>query len=198
MVAVVVGVLATCCVIASAQVATTLGGQGSCVMTRSSIGLALLGMLLASGILLVGRDGQAAQPKADHPQPIAQLNLSDPAVSIHGPFPTLMRGARPGDLIVVQVSYPMAPPFPKSAVIVPASRIFSPVGVYRASGKVVTLTPEPQQGGVGVGYLCAVVKAMKAGQGDFAVKVTLMDDSIREVTFTFLIEEEPKRPATNK
>jgi hypothetical protein len=121
-------------------------------------------------------------------KPIAELNLSTPIVDINGPIPTLLREAKVGQLIQVQIRYPIAPPFPQSAEVDLSTRAFSLVGVYNTGGQVAILTPKPQTGGLGVGYLSVFVKAINQGRGTITAQIKLSDGTVKSVPFEFEIK----------
>ncbi len=152
----------------------------------------------ATGLTLLGvRSGSARQEErgVGARETIAQLNVSQPSVFINGPIPTLMREAVVGDAILVQVSYPISPPFPKSVKVGLSSRALRLVGVYRSAGEVAILTTEPVQGKLGVGYLGILVQAMNSGTETITARITLSDNSVKEVPFTFGIAAPETRNA---
>lgn len=122
-------------------------------------------------------------------EPIHPLNLSDPVVPIGGPFPEVLREAKLGALIQVQLTYPIVPPFPRCAAILCHCPIFCPVGVYSTGNKVVVLTQKPQTSNIGLGYLSAFVKAVGLGTALFTVRVSREDGTIRDVPFAFRITQ---------
>ncbi|MDB5390560.1 MAG: hypothetical protein JWM11_6206 [Planctomycetaceae bacterium] len=156
-------------------------------MTRR-VALATVGTVGAGTLLAEFATGQQGDAKKDEGyKTIAELNLSEPIVSINGPFPTVLRGAKVGQLIQVQISFPISPPFPTSAKVEPDSDIFSVIGVYRTEGEIAILTPKPKQGAIGVGFLSVFVTAKKAGKGNFTVKVKLDGGTVKSVPFAFNI-----------
>jgi hypothetical protein len=116
---------------------------------------------------------------------IGELNISRPIVGINGPFQHLLRTAKIGDLIVCEISYPIIPVTPKSAVIVPSTPALAPVGVYHAANEVVVLNIHPQKGPIGIGILAVALKAMSAGNCKVTVKVKMTDGTEKDVLFDF-------------
>jgi hypothetical protein len=147
--------------------------------------------VLAVGLLLIaplaGVADEAGTSSDGACSSLGHLIISEPAVGVHGPFPTLLRRAAVGDAILLQVEYPIAPPFPKS-VQVDHGRQFRCIGVFQTDGKIAVLTSKPQQQGIGVGFISVVVQAMNAGQGTVTAKVTLHDGTTKDVPFAFDIE----------
>jgi hypothetical protein len=91
---------------------------------------------------------------------------------------------------LVQISYPIAPPFPKSASVDSGNGGFSPVGIFRTDGEVAILTPQPKRGRIGVGFLSVVAKALKKGQTTLTAKIALADGTVKEVPMKFTIEDD--------
>ncbi len=121
------------------------------------------------------------------PSAIGQLVLSPPVIFVNGPSPSQSRTARVGQTVVVQISYPIAPPFPTSANIDPGNGGFVPVGIFRTDGELAVLTPESRRGRIGVGFLCVVAKAIKKGETTLTAKVELSDGTVKEVPMKFSI-----------
>jgi hypothetical protein len=120
---------------------------------------------------------------------MGDLVLSGPVIFINGPFPPEARTAKVGQTVLVQISYPIAPPFPKSASIDAGEGGFNPVGIFRTDGEVAILTPEPKQGRIGVGFLSVLAKAIKKGRTTLKVKLELADGTAKEMPISFDIEE---------
>lgn len=152
------------------------------VVTRRAV-IAGIGV---AGMSLIGSEDCVAQEAADKGRAnssIAELKLSDPIVDIGGPFPTLLRGAKVGQLILMQISYRIATSVPKSATIDLSSKALSAVGIYMTPGEVAFLTPERKEAKIGVGFLSVFVKAIDKGRCSVTVKVTLTDDTVKDVPF---------------
>jgi hypothetical protein len=124
------------------------------------------------------------------PSPIGQLALSEPIIFINAPFPTRARTAKVGQTVVVQISYPIAPPFPKSAGIDSGNGGFSPVGIFRTDGEVALLTPQPKSGRIGVGFLSVVAKAIKKGPTTLTAKIEMANGTVKELPIPFSIEDD--------
>lgn len=138
--------------------------------------------------LLSKSAGAAEEDATSSFSKLADLNLSEPQVCINGPFPSLMRSAEVGELVQVQIIYPICPPFPTAARIVLTGKHWSSVGVYSTQGKIVAWSHCLPQPPLGVGYLSALLKAVKEGEEQFTVEVRLEDNSIKKVPFAFMIE----------
>ena len=149
-------------------------------------------LAVATSLVITSLSGivTAADEKAKA-APLSSLVLSEPPVSVNGPFPAKLRGAKVGDLVQVQITYPIVPPFPESAKLILKSRAFSEVGVFRTDGQVAILTPKPQQGAIGVGYISAFVKAVTpAKSAGFEVEVRDSAGKVKIVPFMFSIAEQ--------
>jgi hypothetical protein len=123
------------------------------------------------------------------PSTIGELVLSEPVIFINGPFPSQARPAKVGQTIVVQISYPVAPPFPQSASVDSGNGGFSAVDIFRTDGEVAILAPQPKRGHIGVGFLSVVAKAIKKGETTLKAKIELADGSVKEVLIPFNIED---------
>jgi hypothetical protein len=115
--------------------------------------------------------------------------ISEPPAGIQNATPQPVREVQVGDTIVMQIAYPIAPPFPTS-VQVEHGRMFRLIGTYRTDGKVAVLTPKPQQQGVGVGFLSVIVQALNEGKGKITVKVTMKNGTIKSVPFEFQVKKQ--------
>ncbi len=144
---------------------------------------ALLCVLAASA---AGADAEGQSVSAEFNS--SHLRIQEP-VSIYGPFPRLVREVTTNDLIELQVSYPVAPPFPKRIALRVENRALTALWIASTDGEIVALTPKPQTGKVGMGYISAYVKANNAGQSKAEVTVTLADGTKKVVPFAFLIRE---------
>src|SRR5438270_105845 len=82
--------------------------------TGAAAGLA--GLMVPAAAAAFGRRGSSCAPAPCQPtvccEPIYRLNLSKPEVPIEGPFPTLVRQAKYGDLIQVVITYMLGLPPP--------------------------------------------------------------------------------------
>ncbi len=116
------------------------------------------------------------------------LDLQEP-VGIDGPFPDLMRNARVGDLIQLQIySVPGPGPSPEA------------VGVWSQNGDIVLVDavttggavyrPRPGQtvtGVIGTTNYSVFVKATRPGYDTVTVEVQFDDGSCKQVPFSFAI-----------
>jgi hypothetical protein len=124
------------------------------------------------------------------PSEIGQLVLSEPVIFINGPFTTQARTAKVGQTVLVQISYPIAPPFPKSVSVDSLNDGFSPVDIFRTDGELALLSPEPKRGRIGVGFLSVAAKAIKKGPTSLKVKIELADGTVKVVPIAFEIEDD--------
>jgi len=124
------------------------------------------------------------------PSAIGQMLLSEPVIFINSPLPPQSRTAKVGQTVLVQISYPIAPPFPKSASVESGDGGFSAVGIFRTDGEVAILTPQSKRGRIGVGFLSVVAKAIKKGKSTLMARIEMTDGTVKEVPITFDIEED--------
>jgi hypothetical protein len=52
------------------------------------------------------------------------------------------------------------------------------------------LTPQPNRGRIGVGFLSVVAKAIKKGETTLTARIELVEGAVKEVTIPFNIEED--------
>ena len=122
----------------------------------------------------------------------SRLRILEP-VGIFGSNPPPVQEAEAGDLVQLQLSYPISPPFPRHVDAKVADRALTALWIAGTDGKVVALTPgKPEQGFVGVGHFSVYLRANTPGQTSAEVTVTLSDDSVRKIPIKFLIHERKK------
>jgi hypothetical protein len=147
--------------------------------------------IVVLGVAIRTTLGETKTPNRDGPSVSADLNSSrlsvQQPVSIHGPFPKILRRVQVGDLIQLQLSYPISPPFPLRATVQVSNRALSALWITSTDGEVAVLTPEPQQGMIGVGYFSVYLRANSPGSSTAKVTVTLADDTQKVVPFAFRI-----------
>jgi hypothetical protein len=124
---------------------------------------------------------------------LRKLRLYDPVYAF-GPYPFLLYTANVGDLVQLQVSYPISPPFPKSITVTYSPRYFRVVDIVETDGKVVTVPPT-KEGVLGVGYYSIFLKPIRAGNTYVSVTLTFENGDTAEVPFNFRIGNERKAVA---
>jgi hypothetical protein len=123
---------------------------------------------------------------------MGRLRLYDP-VNIHGPYPYLLYTARTGDLVELQLSYPIAPPFPKSISVTYNPLRIEYIDVVATDNRVLMLRPgETQTGNLGMGYYSVYLRAKNDGDTRVDVTVKLADGDTETVPFNFKISPEAK------
>lgn len=154
------------------------------VKTVSLLVVALLTLTRALGgpSAALASDGQSVSAELGS----SHLRIQEP-VSIYGPFPTLVREVNVMDLVELQVSYPISPPFPKGIEAKVGNRALTALWIASTDGQVVALTPKPQAGKIGVGFISVYLKANSPGESTVEVTVTLADGSKKVVPFVFAI-----------
>lgn len=122
----------------------------------------------------------------------SRLRILEP-VGIFGTGALPVQEVTVGDLVQLQFSYPISPPFPKHIDARVADRSLTALSIAGSDGKVVALTPgKPQQGLIGVGFFSVFLRANTAGRTSAEVAVTLADGTVRKVSVKFLIREGKK------
>ncbi len=150
--------------------------------SRTLLLAGLFGFIALRAATLTAANGEsvAAEFGASH------LRIQEP-VGIYGPFPYLLREVDENDLIQLQVTYPIAPPFPQHIEAKVANRALSALWIAGTDAQVVTLMPAPQSGNIGVGFISVYLKANSPGQNSAEVSVTLSDGTKKTVPFSFHI-----------
>ena len=118
---------------------------------------------------------------------VGRLRLYSP-VPIHGPYPYLLYTAKAGDLVQLQLSYPISPPFPRSVRVSYDSTYFDVIDVVGTDNEVVVLKPgQSQTGMIGLGHYSLFLKAKTEGRTRVDIKVTLEDGDSETIPFNFQI-----------
>lgn len=174
-----------------------------CVAVVALVGITAVATLLSvSGRLAQAADkegGRKDEPKEERKEftrakLIGRLRLYPP-VPIQGPYPYLLYTARAGDLVELQLSYPIAPPFPKAVRVRYNPAYFEVVDVVGTDNEVVVLKPgQAQTGVIGLGYYSVYLKAKRDGQTSVQVPVEFDDGDTETVPFNFQIGPEAKTP----
>ncbi len=142
----------------------------------------LLSLVGTLGLSLLAQPTQAALAL------LSDMQASDPVVNLYPGDAPVIRTSTVGQLIEVQIRYPIAPPFPQSADIVASRddrRLLNPVGVYRVP------SPASADGGpplLGVGYLGAWIKMTGTGQAHCSVRIRMSDGTLKKIPLIFDIQ----------
>jgi|GEM_PF-1627690 len=152
----------------------------------------LIALVCAAVIVVAGRalagDGESVSADLES----SRLRILEP-VGIFGSKPPRVQEAEVGDLVQLQLSYPISPPFPRHVDAKVTNRALTALWIAGTDGKVVALTPgKPQQGLVGVGHFTVFLRANTPGRTSAEVTVTLTDDTVRKIPIKFLIHERKK------
>lgn len=114
-----------------------------------------------------------------------ELHVLKP-VPIAGPYPDIPHEVHPGDVICMQLSYPISPPFPSELISYSDSPAATPVGDFavRAPGKLVTLSGgQGAQGQIGVGYITVLGRASQTGTATITCEVKAGDGKPHVIPF---------------
>lgn len=154
--------------------------------------IALASSLALAALLSLFAQPSAAQPEPARPAPkegyveITGGLVIEPPVNILGPAVELMREVRVGDLVVLQIRYPIVPPMPQSVTITSDNQAIAMVSTARSAAEAAILSRQPRTNGkIGIGYVQLLVRPAKAGQQHFTAHIKLSDGSVKNVPFGF-------------
>ena len=136
------------------------------------------------------QDGPNRDPASIHSNLEGEFRVFDP-VNIHGPYPEAPYVAHPGDVLCLQLSYPISPPFPTKVVAHSNNAAATPMGelAVRSPGRIVTLAAgKKEEGVVGVGYLTVLGRASKPGMATITCEVSLGEGKTLEVPLKIKVE----------
>lgn len=134
-------------------------------------------------------------PVADADLDSTQLIVLDP-IPFGGPTAPVVREVKVGDIIQIQGTYPIAPPFPERACVKVSNKFLSAVAVTTTSNQVAILGPKPQQGKIGVGYVSAYVRANSPGESTATFTEFFPDGGTKDITVAFKISEREGRDSS--
>lgn len=144
------------------------------------VGLATIGF---TGSLLAD-DGGSAWANLD----LSRLRILEP-IGVHENSPPIEKIII-GEIVQLQVSYPISPPFPQNVEAKASERSLTVLGIAGTEGKVVALPPgKSEEGKIGVGFFSVFLRANNIGNPTVEVKVTFSDESVRRLTVKFDISE---------
>jgi hypothetical protein len=136
----------------------------------------------------LARDGESISVDLES----SHLKILEP-VGIFESKPVAVQEVTTGDLVQIQLSYPISPPFPQHVDAKVANRSLTAVWAAGSEGEVVTLKGStPQTGKIGVGFFSVYVPANNAGPSSVDVTVTLADGKNVQVKIPLLIVD-PKQ-----
>jgi len=121
-----------------------------------------------------------------------QLKTVYEPVDISGPAITKKYMATEGDLVQLQIKYPLTlQPLPESASVTSSKKIMKPVDVFRTAAEVVMIdhVVEATTPSIGFGYISILVKAEKAGETLIEARIKMSNGAIESRSFNFLVEK---------
>jgi hypothetical protein len=138
-----------------------------------------------------------AAQEEDRPKSLTKPLTSNlalyPPVYVYGPYPYKLYTAHKGDLVQLQISYPVSPPHPELVTVTSSTNALLPLDIVNTGGRVAILKPnKPMQGLYGVGHFSVFLRAARNGDASVTVKVKFSDGSVEEVPFQCRIGEERK------
>jgi hypothetical protein len=111
-------------------------------------------------------------------------------VSFNGPPPEQAREISTGDLVLLQIRYPIVPPMPASVAAASKANHVELVSAATTAREVALLERQPRAGGqIGVGFVQVLVRGTSAGKDQIAVRIKLSDGSVKSVPFVFEVKD---------
>ena len=113
-------------------------------------------------------------------------------VSINGPPSEQVHEISTGDLVLLQIRYPIVPPMPASVAMTSKDKHVEFVSTATTAREVALLERQPRAGGqIGVGFVQVLVRGTSAGKDQIAVRIKLSDGSAKSVPFVFEVKARP-------
>jgi len=153
----------------------------------------LLGVFMVPQLLFAGEESTRNVAFGQKERGLAnELKLYSP-VPVHGPYPYLLYTARTGDVVQLQLSYPIAPPFPRRVGVTFDPHFVKPLDCVNTSGEVAVLEPgNPKEGVIGLGFYSLYIKGLRDGQTHLDVRIDFQDGDFEVVPFNFRFGMERK------
>ena len=115
-----------------------------------------------------------------------------PPVSIYGTPSEQVRTITKGDLVFLQLRYPMVPPMPVSVAVTSMFKHVEFVSTARTSSEVALLGRSPRTSGIiGVGFVQVLLRGTTTGVDQVIVRFKLADGSVKEMPFVFEVKARP-------
>jgi hypothetical protein len=150
---------------------------------RNQFAFASLALVLCIAATALAARGTVAEA-ADKFAPLTGDFVALEPVNINGPYPDKAHTVDVGDLVLLQIRYPIVPPMPSDVAV--SSQSVEHVTTSRTSGQVVILSREtPSGGGLGVGFVQVFVRGNKPGKDLVNVQIKRGDGSLKTVPFAF-------------
>jgi hypothetical protein len=133
-----------------------------------------------------------AKKKADADEKYVALSgnlLVDPPLGINDSPPEQARELGTGDLVLLQIRYPIVPPMPASVAVTSSQKHVELVSAATTAREVALLERQPRSGGqIGVGFVQVLVRGVSAGKDQLTVRVKLSDGSVKSLPFSFEVK----------
>lgn len=143
--------------------------------------------LLATASPLAAQDKTEVGAKDAFVELTGQL-LVDPPVNINDSPPNIAREINSGDLMLLQIRYPIVPPMPASVAVTSNEKHVAFVSAATTAREVALLERQPRPGGqIGVGFVQVIVRGTSAGKDQLTVRTKLADGSIKSLPFNFMV-----------
>jgi hypothetical protein len=135
-----------------------------------------------------GQDKSPAKPAAGFVDIGDTLQVAAP-VNINGPYSDEPRKVGNGDLLLLQIRYPVAPPMPASVAVESGQKHVELVTTARTTAEIAALAREPRAGGMlGISFVQVLVRATSPGKDLLVVKVKRQDGSVKDVPFAIEVK----------
>jgi hypothetical protein len=138
--------------------------------------------------------GEMASVKLD-----STMLLIHAPVNVDGPIPKFVREIEEGDVIQLQVAYPVKPPCPVEAAVKSTSRALSVLFVTSNENEIAFLGTKPKQrrDASSRNYFSAYLRANNASpMAEVSVTATYPDNTKKEITLSFKINPRGSDPTS--
>lgn len=150
--------------------------------------LAVVGCLYAGG-QAHAQKAAPAEAAADGFTEIGGNLTIDPPTNLYDPNAEHVVKVRVGDVVQLQVRYPIVPPMPKAVKISDDKKSIELVATTLTASEVAILKREPQTNGkIGVGYIHVWVRPTLAGKHRAELKIKLHDGTTKNIFYMFEIQ----------
>ena len=144
---------------------------------------------LSSAPLACAQKAPAAKAASDGFMDIGGNLTIDPPVNLYDPNAEHVVKVRVGDVVQLQVRYPIVPPMPKSVKISDDKKSIDLVATTLTASEVAILKREPQTNGkIGIGYIQVWVRPTRPGKHRAELKIQLQDGTTKNIFYMFEVQ----------
>jgi len=113
----------------------------------------------------------------------------DPPTNLYDPNAEHVIKVRVGDVVQLQIRYPIVPPMPKAVKISDDKKSIQLIASTLTSSEVAILKQDPQTNGkIGVGYVHVWVRPTRAGKHRAELQIKLYDNTTKNVFYMFEVQ----------